>query len=72
MTSMKQTHPRYSADGRRRTPAAPGGPDTSGKGRARPALPAVDASTAFGCVDWFLYPEQAAGRSSAEAQAKRA
>ena len=74
MTSLKQTHPRSSTDGRRRAATVPGTAEASDavKGRARPALPAVDASTVFGCVDWFLYPEQAAGRSSAEAQAKRA
>ncbi|MGH8290955.1 MAG: hypothetical protein ACREV7_18400 [Steroidobacteraceae bacterium] len=29
----------------------------AGRGRSRQALPAVDPSQVFGCVDWFLYPE---------------
>lgn len=73
MTSMAQTNTRSSAEGRRRTQPVPGTSEVSGaaKGRARQALPAVDASTAFGCVDWFLYPEQAVGRSATETQAER-
>jgi hypothetical protein len=69
MASLPQTQQRtYSAqDGRRRTaPEASG----SSRSRARQALPAVDPSTAFGCVDWFLYPDEAVGRSAAEAQVK--
>lgn len=76
MASLPQTQQRtYSAqDGRRRTaPVVPGTPEASGssRSRARQALPAVDPSTAFGCVDWFLYPDEAVGRSAAEAQVKR-
>jgi hypothetical protein len=77
MTSLPQTRPRNlpAQDSRRRTLRDPAGtPEAAGpaRGRARQALPAVDPSTAFGCVDWFLYPDQAAGRSSAETQSKRA
>ncbi|HEV2443533.1 MAG TPA: hypothetical protein VGT07_13495 [Steroidobacteraceae bacterium] len=75
MASLPQTQQRtYSGqDGRRRTaPVVPGTPEGSGsRSRARQALPAVDPSTAFGCVDWFLYPDEAVGRSAAEAQVKR-
>jgi hypothetical protein len=74
MTSLPQTRQRTfpAQDGRRRTPNA-GSPEVSGpaRGRARQALPAVDPSTAFGCVDWFLYPDQAVGRSAAETQSPR-
>lgn len=69
MTSVPQTHPRIypAVESRRRTSS---GADASGaaQGRARPVLPAVDPSMAFGCVDWFLYPDQGAGRSAAEVQ----
>lgn len=76
MASLPQTQQRtYSGqDGRRRTaPVVPGTTEGSGssRSRARQALPAVDPSTAFGCVDWFLYPDEAVGRSTAEAQVKR-
>ena len=76
MTSVPQTRQRSfpAQDSRRRTASTvPGSPETSGaaRGRARQALPAVDPSTAFGCVDWFLYPDQAVGRSAAESQANR-
>ena len=74
MTSLPQTRQRTlpAQDGRRRTSNA-GSPETTGSAqdRARQALPAVDPSTAFGCVDWFLYPDQAVGRSAAEAQSQR-
>lgn len=67
MTAIPQTHQRtlQAQEGRRR--AAPANPEASGpaKDRARQALPAIDPSTAFGCVDWFLYPDQAIGRSAA-------
>lgn len=67
MTALPQARPRtfQAQDGRCRT--APANPEASGPGkdRARQALPAVDPSTAFGCVDWFLYPGQAVGRSAA-------
>lgn len=72
MTSLPQTHQRTftAQDSRRRTPPVlPGTPEASGSAagvRARQGLPAIDPSTVFGCVDWFLYPDQAAGRSAAE------
>jgi hypothetical protein len=69
MTSLPQTQQRTFAvqDGRRRTsPAAPVGSGAL-RSRGRQALPAVDPSKEFGCVDWFLYPDTAV----AEAQAKR-
>lgn len=72
MTSSPQTQQRTFAvqDGRRRTPPAVPAAGTAGavRSRGRQALPAVDPSQEFGCVDWFLYPEAAA----AEAQSKRA
>jgi len=77
MTSLPQTRQRNfpAQDSRRRTsPAVPGTTESSSGaacGRARQALPAVDPSMAFGCVDWFLYPDQAVGRSAAESQAQR-
>ena len=66
MTSLPQTRQRKfpAQESRRRTTPAPGGPEGSAPARARQSLPAVDPSTAFGCVDWFLYPEQAVGRSA--------
>jgi len=70
MTSLPQTQQRTFAvqDGRRRTPPAVPAPGTSGavRNRGRQALPAVDPSQEFGCVDWFLYPDTA----SAEARSK--
>lgn len=74
MTSLRQTLIFTAQDGRRRTSSVPGFPESSGGagGRPRQALPAVDPSNAFGCVDWFLYPDQVVGRSAAEAQARRA
>lgn len=74
MTSIPQTHQRTltAQDGRRRTSSLASNPEASSRGHARQALPTVDPSTAFGCVDWFLYPDQAAGRSAAEAQAQGA
>jgi hypothetical protein len=72
MTSLPQTQQRTFAvqDGRRRTsPVAPAsGASGAARSRGRQALPAIDPSQEFGCVDWFLYPDTAA----AEAQAKRA
>lgn len=71
MTSPPQTHQRTLAaqESRRRTPpAVPGIPEASGSRageRPRPGLPAVDPSSAFGCVDWFQYPDQLNGRASA-------
>ena len=65
MTSLPQTQQRAFAahDSRRRTvPAAPQAAPIAGapRGRARQALPAVDPSQEFGCVDWFLYPDAGA------------
>jgi hypothetical protein len=62
MTSLPQTHQRTSPaqDSRRRTwpvASAPQEPPASPRGRARQSLPAVDPAQAFGCVDWFLYPD---------------
>lgn len=73
MTSLPQTQQRTAAaqDVRRRTATlAPGNSQSAAtvRDRARQALPAVDPSKEFGCVDWFLYPDTAA----AEAQAARA
>jgi len=74
MTSLPQTRTLPAQEGRRRTSLPTGTPEASSpaRGRARQALPAVDPSTAFGCVDWFLYPDQAVGRSAAESQSKGA
>jgi hypothetical protein len=73
MTSSPQTQPRNFAglDSRRRnTPVVPGAAAMSGAAarHAREALPAVDPSQEYGCVDWFLYPDDA----QAEAKLKRA
>jgi hypothetical protein len=59
MTSLPQTQPRNLAapDGRRRTASVAQEALGAALSRARQALPAVDASQEFGCVDWFLYPE---------------
>jgi hypothetical protein len=69
MTSLPQTRQRNSPaqDGRCRTASAPGSPEGSAPARARQSLPAVDPCNAFGCVDWFLYPDQAVSGSAAEA-----
>ena len=76
MTSLPQTRQQTfpAQDGRRRTSptATPSEASSSARGRARQALPTVDPSMVFGCVDWFLYPDQAVGHSVAEAQAKGA
>jgi len=73
MTAPPQTHQQISPgqDGSERSwPKGifPVAPECSGgsRDRARPILPAVDASTVFGCVDWFLYPE-AEARAAATA-----
>jgi hypothetical protein len=68
MTSVPQTRQRIAAaqEGRRR--AMPVAGEGSAPARARQSAPAVDPSTVFGCVDWFLYPDQAVGRSVTEAQ----
>ncbi len=62
MTSLPQTQQRTcpAREGRCRTwPAVSRTPEALGspKGRARQSLPAVDPSMAYGCVDWFLYPD---------------
>ncbi len=69
MTSLPQTRQRnfLAEDSRRRATPAPGGPEGSASGRVRQTLPAVDPSNAFGCVDWFLYPDLSVGRSATEA-----
>ena len=70
MTSLPQTRQRNfpAQDGRRRTTPASGSPEGSAPARARQSVPAVDPSTVFGCVDWFLYPDEAVGRSATETQ----
>lgn len=70
MTSSAQTRQwNFAAqDGRRSSTSASAGAGGFVPARARQTLPAVDPSTVFGCVDWFLYPEQAPGRSATEAQ----
>jgi hypothetical protein len=69
MTSFPQTLTFTARDGRRRTSPVPSIPQSrDARGGPRQALPAVDPSNAFGCVDWFLYPDQAVGRSAAEVQ----
>lgn len=64
MTSLPQTR-------RRPLPAQDGPPapaQGSGPARARQSLPALDPAIVFGCVDWFLYPDQGGGRSVSEPQ----
>lgn len=70
MTSSPQTLTFMAPEGRRRTAPVRSIAQSCGDaaGRPRQALPAVDPSSAFGCVDWFLYPDQAVGRSAAEVQ----
>jgi hypothetical protein len=70
MTSLPQTLTFTAHDGRRSTSPVPSSPQSSrdARGGTRQALPAVDPSNAFGCVDWFLYPDQVVGRSGAEVQ----
>jgi hypothetical protein len=63
MTAPPQTHPPISpaqqgSERSRPHDSFPGAEACVGtRDRARQTLPAVDASTVFGCVDWFLYPE---------------
>jgi hypothetical protein len=77
MTSLPQTHQRAFTvqESRRRSPpdtaGTPEAGGSAGGGRTRQALPAVDPSSVFGCVDWFLYPDQAGGRSAAEVRGHR-
>jgi hypothetical protein len=73
MTSLPQTRQRKlpAQDGCRRawpatTATAPEFPG-SVRARARQNLPAVDPSTVYGCVDWFLYPDESASRVAADA-----
>src|SRR6185437_15787958 len=69
MTSLPQTRQRTipAQDGRRTSRETSPAREAPSPARARQALPAVDPSTVFGCVDWFLYPD-----ATAEAQAERA
>ncbi len=69
MTSFPQTRQRdlLAEDSRRPITPAPGDPEGSAPGRVRQTLPAVDPSSVFGCVDWFLYPDQSVGGSATEA-----
>lgn len=75
MTSLPQTRQLSFAaqDSRRRTTSVQGSVESAvaSRSRARQTLPSVDPSTVFGCVDWFLYPDQRSGRSAAEGQSKR-
>jgi len=68
MTSSPQTRQRNipAQESRRRTAsnATSASADGSAAARARQSAPALDPSTVFGCVDWFLYPDQAVGRSA--------
>jgi hypothetical protein len=68
MTSPPQMRQRNqpAQDSRRRT-ATPitGSLEGSAPARARQSLPAVEPSSAFGCVDWFLYPDPSVGQSAA-------
>ena len=66
MTSSPPTYQRTFTveESRRRSPPAETFGSSTG-GRARQGLPAVDPSSAFGCVDWFQYPDQLSGRVSA-------
>ena len=68
MTSLPQTLTFTALDGRRRTSSVPSNLQSSrdAGGGARQALPAVDPSNAYGCVDWFLYPDQLVARSGVE------
>lgn len=67
MKSLPQTQRRNHPAQDNRPRAAPITVTVEGSApaRARQVLPAVDPSSAFGCVDWFLYPDQAVGRSAA-------
>jgi hypothetical protein len=71
MTSLPQTHQRTftAQESRRRTPPVPGIPEVSGNCAAerttRQGPPAIDPSSAYGCVDWFQYPDQLSGRAPA-------
>jgi hypothetical protein len=73
MTSLPQTQQRTFViqDSRRRTPPAVPAPGAAGasRNRLRQALPAIDPSKEFGCVDWFLYPDTAAAEPQARASA---
>jgi hypothetical protein len=71
MTSLPQTQQRgLTAQSRRRSSPAPDSQAAASdaRSRSRQALPAIDASQEFGCVDWFLYPDA----SAAEAKLERA
>ncbi|HJS92562.1 MAG TPA: hypothetical protein VJ738_21520 [Steroidobacteraceae bacterium] len=73
MTALPQTRASISPveDGSstrsRAADIVPAAAEASGaRSRARQTLPALDPSTVFGCVDWFLYPE-AEPRAAAQA-----
>ena len=71
MTSLPQTRQRAltaqeSRGGRTSTVSVTAESSATVRERIKQALPAIDPSSAFGCVDWFLYPDQAVGRSVAE------
>jgi hypothetical protein len=63
MTSLPQTRqPAHPAQDNCRTWPAGAMAGTAqtpdgARSRARQSLPAVDPSTAYGCVDWYLYPD---------------
>ncbi len=59
MTSLPQTRQRKvkAQESRRRETPASGNAEGSATAPARQSPPAVDPSTVFGCVDWFLYPD---------------
>jgi hypothetical protein len=68
MTSSPQTRQRNlpAQESRRRSAsnATSASADGSASARVRQSPPAVDPSSVFGCVDWFLYPDQAVGGSA--------
>jgi len=70
MTSLPQTRQRaltaQESRGRTSTVSVTAESSATVRERIKQALPAIDPSSAFGCVDWFLYPDQAVGRSVAE------
>lgn len=63
MRSLPQTRQRKvkAEDSRRRKAPASGKAEGSAAARIRQSLPAVDPSSVFGCVDWFLYPDPVSG-----------
>jgi hypothetical protein len=63
MTSSPQARPRKgkAEDSRRRKAPDSGKAEGSVTARVRQSFPAVDPSSVFGCVDWFLYPDPVSG-----------